>query len=160
MASALNIPNHDLKMLRQSGYSLDSQSMHTAAEYIYDEFAKLPGGEEFLYELPVRIRSTAKLLEFLVGQFRIAPFDPRRVEMMFEAVGTSHARAGMPLALVGEGPAVFAQCLARVARERGREWTDDYSVAWERIMRSGVAIQALAYSEFAQARKSDVPRAL
>ncbi|MFI9504228.1 HEAT repeat domain-containing protein [Nocardia sp. NPDC052566] len=135
----------DLELLRRSAADFDSTDLQTAAEYIYAEFAELPGGQRFLYDLPTRIRSTAKLLAFLIGQVNTVPFETDQTGHVFEAVGTAHARAELPLALVEEGPEVFGRCLAKVAAEQNHEWIPDYSAAWERLMRGGVEIQKQAY---------------
>ncbi|WP_433204793.1 hypothetical protein ACQP1G_16685 [Nocardia sp. CA-107356] len=92
-----------LLLLHSSGSLLGSEDTNAAAEYIYAQFAEPPGGKRFLYDRPTRIRSTARLLDFLIRRVGMRPFDADQVDAIFRAIGTSHARAGLPIELLDEG---------------------------------------------------------
>lgn len=134
-----------LLLLRQSGDLLGETGPEVAAEHVYEEFALLPDGREFTYDLQVRIRSTASLIEFLIRAFSVTPYDVGRVEAVFRGIRLTHFRAGLPLYLLEEGPSIFARLLARAAHAKGRDWSSDYSWAWAELFTQGVAIQKEVY---------------
>ena len=145
MSSGFTLSQRQLDLLRATGPLISSRRSHVAASHIYAEFAKLPGGAEFVYEVENRIRSTASLIDFLVSRFETMPFDTYRTEKVFEFVGASHARAGLPIALLEAGPEIFASCLAKAVHEHGDSWTSDYSAAWRELIQQGVEIQKRSY---------------
>jgi hypothetical protein len=146
MTSEIILSERQLECLRATGPLIDRRRSHEAARHIYTEFARLPGGAKFVYEVEKRIRSTAKLIDFLVSRFEAMPFDTDRIEKMFEAVGASHARAGLPIVLLDAGPEIFASSLAKAVHEHGDSWTSDYSAAWRELIQQGVEIQKRSYA--------------
>jgi len=130
MTSSVVLSESQLEFLRATGPLISSRRSLEAAGHIYAEFARLPGGAEFVYDLDKRIHSTAKLIDFLVMRFETSPFDTDRIEKVFEAVGDSHARAGLPIELLDAGPDIFASSLAKAVHEDGESWTSDHSAAW------------------------------
>jgi hypothetical protein len=74
------------------------------------------------------------------------PFDTDRIEKVFETVGASHARAGLPIALLDAGPEIFASCLAKAVHEHGDSWNSDYSAAWRELIQQGAEIQKRSYA--------------
>jgi hypothetical protein len=146
MTSGIMLSERQLESLRATGPLISGGRSHEAASHIYAEFARLPGGAQFVYEVDKRIRSTAKLIDWLVSWFETMPFDTDRIEKVFEAVGASHARAGLPIALLEAGPEIFASCLAKAVHEHGDSWTSDYSAAWRELIQQGVEIQKRSYA--------------
>jgi hypothetical protein len=146
MTSGINLSQYQLDLLRATGPLISSRRSHEAARHIYAEFARLHGGAQFVYEVETRIRSTAKLIDFLVSKFETMPFGTDRIDKMFEAVGASHARAGLPVALLEAGPEIFASSLAKAVHEDGDSWTSDYSAAWRELMQQGIEIQKRSYA--------------
>lgn len=146
MVGGIHLSESQTALLRQTGGLIDHSCADLAATYIYDEFGNLPGGSEYLYDLSVRIRSTARLLVFLVEQVADSPVGASPIEKMFESIGISHAKAGLPLMLVEEGPDIFARSLARVVGERGGEWNAGHTAVWRELIQQGVEVQKRAYS--------------
>jgi hypothetical protein len=147
VTSEITLSERQLEYLRATRPLIDSRRSHEAASHIYAEFARLPGGSQFVYEVEKRISSTAKLIDFLVSRFEAMPFDTDPVEKVFEAVGASHARAGMPVTLLEAGPEIFASSLAKAVHEHGDSWTSDYTAAWRELIQQGVDIQKRSYAE-------------
>jgi hypothetical protein len=147
MTSEITLSERQLEYLRATGPLINSRRSHDAACHIYAEFDRLPGGSEFVYDLATRIRSTAKLIDFLVSRFEAMPFDTDGIGKMFEVVGASHARAGLPVALLEAGPEIFASSLAKAVDEHGDSWTSDYSAAWRELIQQGVEIQKRSYAQ-------------
>jgi P2-related tail formation protein len=75
------------------------------------------------------------------------PFDTDPVERLLEAVGASHARAGMPVALLEAGPEIFASSPAKAVHEHGDSWNSDYTAAWRELIQQCVDIQKRSYAE-------------
>jgi hypothetical protein len=146
MTSEIILSERQLEYLRASGPLINSWRSHEAASHIYAEFARLPGGAEFVYEVEKRIRSTAKLIDFLVSRFEVMPLDTDRIEKVFEAVGASHAHAGLPIVLLDAGPEIFASSLAKAVHEHGDSWTSEYTAAWRELIEQGVEIQKRSYA--------------
>jgi hypothetical protein len=150
MISGITLSQHQLDSLRATGPLISSRRSHQAASHIYAEFARLPGGAKFVYEIEKRISSTAKLIDFLVSRFEATPLDTDRIEKVFEAVGASHARAGLPIVLLDAGPEIFASSLAKAVHEHGDSWTSDYSAAWRELIQQGVEIQKRSYAQLSR----------
>lgn len=150
MTSGISLSPHQLDVLRATASLINSQRSHQAARHIYTEFANLPGGAQFVHEVETRIRSTAKLIDFLASTFETMPSGTYRIEKVFEAVGSRHARAGLPVALLEAGPGIFASSLAKAIHEDGDCWPSDYSAAWLDLIQQGVEIQKRAYSSLSR----------
>lgn len=148
---ALIISSDVVSLLRQSGGLLGDAGSRVAAEHVYEEFAQLPGGREFTYDLQVRIQSTANLIECLIRAFSATPCSVGGIEAVFRGVGLAHFRAGLPLSLLEHGPPIFARSLARAAHAEGHHWSSDHSRAWTELFTQGVVIQKEVYSRAASA---------
>ena len=133
-------------LLRHSASAVGIDRCRTVAESIYAQLGDVPGAGPFLYDLPVRIRSTARFLGVLIALIGADPFDTGRLEVEFAAVGRSHARAGLPPVLLDLGAAVFVRCMAAAAADNRQPWTTEDMSAWDILMRAGVEVQKRAYA--------------
>jgi hypothetical protein len=111
----ISISDQDLAILQETVESITGQVAQLAAVGIYEDFARLPGADRFLYDLPARILSTRHLITQLARILRQTPFDPETIEAIFYRIGEAHARAGLPMSLIAAAPAIFADNLADVA---------------------------------------------
>lgn len=143
------LTQHQVALLRRSAVSVGGGRCRAVAESIYAQFADVPGTHPFLYDLPARIRSTARFLGVLITLVSADPLDTPRLEAEFTAVGRAHARAGLPPVLLDLGAAVFVRCMAAAAAENGRPWSPQDMFVWEALMRTGVDIQKRAYTQTA-----------
>lgn len=141
-----DLTTQQVLLLRRSAGSLHIHTHRTLAEAIYAQLADVPGAEPFLYDLPARIRSTARFLGVLIALVSADPLDTRRLEREFAMVGRAHARAGLPPVLLDLGGAVFARCMAAAAAHSGRAWTSQDMSAWDALIQTGVEIQKCAYT--------------